>query len=89
MANGVSDLAIISPVLGPRPKPLKEFYSRKEAALYLTSIGHSISDGRLRNLASNNNAGGGPPFDRISWGSVRYARADLDAWAKARTTRVE
>lgn len=83
-----NDLAIISPVLGPRAKPLKEFYSRKEAALYLTSIGHPISAKTLQNKADNNNAGGGPPFDRIGWGSVRYARADLDAWAKARTTRV-
>lgn len=84
-----SDLAIISPVLGPRAKPLKEFYSRKEAALYLTSIGHPITETTLRNKASNSNAGNGPPFDRIGWGSVRYARSDLDAWAKARTTRVE
>lgn len=84
-----SDLAILTPSPGPRPKPLKDFYSRKEAAAYLSSIGHPISSGRLRNLASNNNAGGGPPFDRISWGSVRYARADLEAWARARTTRVE
>lgn len=84
-----SDLAIISPVLGPRARPLKEFYDRKEAALYLSSIGQRITAATLRNLASNNNAGKGPPFDRIGWGSVRYSRADLDAWAKARTTRVE
>ncbi len=84
-----SDLAIISPVLGPRAKPLKEFYSRKEAAAYLTAIGQPIAHKTLENMANNNNAGGGPPFDRIGWGSVRYARADLDKWAKARTTRVE
>ncbi len=84
-----ADLAIISPVLGPRAKPLKEFYSRKESALYLCSIGYQIAEKTLKNMASNNNEGKGPPFDRIGWGSVRYARADLDAWARARTTRVE
>lgn len=84
-----ADLAIISPVLGPRARPLKDFYSRKEAALYLTSIGYGIAAKTLENMANNNNKGKGPPFDRIGWGSVRYARADLDAWAKARTTRVE
>lgn len=83
------DLAIISPVLGPRQRPLKDFYSRKEAALYLTSIGHPISVQTLHNKASNGNAGSGPPFDRTGWGSVRYARADLENWAAKRTTRVE
>lgn len=84
-----ADLAIISPVLGARARPLKDFYSRKEAALYLTAIGHPIAVKTLKNMASNNNEGRGPPFDRIGWGSVRYARSDLDGWAKARTTRVE
>jgi hypothetical protein len=82
------DLAIISPVLGPRQAPLKDYYSRKEAARYLTSIGHPIEAKTLANLASNNNEGGGPPFDRVGWGSVRYSRADLDAWAKGRTARI-
>jgi hypothetical protein len=83
------DLAILSPAATPRAKPLKDYYSRKEAALYLTSIGHPISVQTLCNKASNNNSGSGPPFDRTGWGSVRYARADLEAWARARTTRVE
>lgn len=87
--TGPGDLAIISPVLGPRARPLKDFYSRKEAALYLTSIGYKIEAQTLANLAGNNNAGKGPPFDRTSWRSVRYARGDLDAWARGRTTRVE
>ena len=84
-----SDLAILSPASAPRARPLKDYYSRKEAALYLTSIGHPMTEQTLRNKASNNNAGNGPPFDRIGWGSVRYARADLEAWARARITRVE
>ena len=82
------DLTIISPVLGARAKPLKEFYSRKEAANYLTERGYKISAQTLAHMASNNNAGKGPAFDRIGWGSVRYGRADLDAWATARTVRV-
>lgn len=84
-----SDLAILPPASAPRAKPLKDYYSRKEAASYLTSIGHKTSAQTLCNKASNNNSGNGPPFDRTGWGSVRYARADLDAWARARTTRVE
>lgn len=86
--TSASDLAIIFPVLGARARPLKDFYSRKESAIYLTSIGYPIAAKTLENMANNNNKGKGPPFDRIGWGSVRYARADLDAWAKARTVRV-
>ncbi len=87
--SGPSDLAILSPAAAPRQRPLKDFYSRKEAALFLTSIGQPIAAQTLANLAGNNNAGKGPVFDRIGWGNVRYARADLEAWAAARTTRVE
>lgn len=90
MGKTVSDaeLSIISPIVAARAKPLKEFYSRKEAAIYLTAIGYKITAKTLTNLASNNNEGKGPPFDRLGWGSVRYGRSDLDAWAKARTVRV-
>lgn len=83
-----AELSIISPVVAARAKPLKDFYSRKEAAIYLTAIGYKITAKTLTNLASNNNEGKGPPFDRLGWGSVRYGRGDLDAWAKARTVRV-
>lgn len=84
-----AELTIISPQPAARAKPLKDFYSRKEAAQYLSSIGHRITAQTLAHKASNNNQGKGPAFDRIDWGMVRYARADLDAWAQARTTRVE
>lgn len=84
----MTELAIISPILGPRQKPLKDFYSRKEAAAYLTSIGYRIAPKTLANLAQNDNAGKGPSFERIGWGMVRYARVALDEWAAARTVRV-
>jgi hypothetical protein len=82
------DLAIISPVLGPRQKPLQDYYNRKEAARYLTDNGLPISVQTLANMASNNNKGKGPPFDRVAWGMVRYRREDLDKWSRARTVRI-
>lgn len=84
----MTELAIISPVLGPRQKPLKDYYSRKEAALYLTERGHRITAKTLANKAQNSNEGRGPPFERLDWGLVRYARIDLDEWAAKRTVRV-
>lgn len=62
--------------------------SRKEAARYLTALGHRITDKTLANLASNNNAGNGPAFTRSGWRTLFYTRADLDAWAKARSVKV-
>lgn len=66
-----------------------EWLSRKEAAAYLTRQGFRISSGTLANRAANNNAGKGPPFDRTGWKTVRYAKADLDAWRERETQRVE
>jgi hypothetical protein len=66
----------------PRAKPPKDWLSRKEAAIYLSSIGCRISPRTLANLAANNNAGKGPPFKRFRWKLVQYRREDLDAWAK-------
>ena len=62
--------------------------SRKQAAAYLTSLGHRIAEKTLRNMASNKNAGGGPAFTRTGWRSLYYARADLDGWARARATKI-
>lgn len=84
----MSELAIISPVMGPRQKPLKEYYSRKEAAAYLTERGYRIAPQTLANLAKNENQGKGPSFERLGWCNVRYARADLDAWLRSRIVRV-
>lgn len=66
-----------------------EFLTRKQAALYLTSIGCPISHRTLDNLAANSNAGKGPPFTVTGWRSVWYSRDDLDAWAMQRMRRVE
>jgi len=66
-----------------------DWLTRKQAAIYLTSIGCAISEGTLTNMAANNNAGRGPPFTRVSWKVIRYNRADLDDWAAKRCVRVE
>jgi hypothetical protein len=63
--------------------------TRKEAAEYLASLGCPIAAGTLENLACNNNAGGGPAFQRAGWRTVRYHTLDLDGWARARVIRVE
>lgn len=67
----------------------KDHMSRKEAAGYLTRKGCRISDRTLAKMASNENAGGGPPFTRHGWRTVSYARADLDSWREKRAERVE
>jgi hypothetical protein len=71
-----------------RAKPPKDWLSRKEAAIYLSSIGCRISPRTLDNLAANNNAGKGPPFKRFRWNRVQYMRVNLDAWAKAECVEV-
>lgn len=74
---------------GVRPRPEKDWLSRKEAAIYLEKIGFTISARTLEKKAANNNAGKGPPFNRLGWKTVRYRRTDLEAWAQRETTRVE
>lgn len=71
------------------PLSKKLWLSRKEAVIYLESIGCPISQGTIENLAMNNNAGHGPPYSRIRKKVVRYNRCDLDAWALRNTERVE
>lgn len=66
-----------------------ESLSRKQAAVYLSTLGYPISPSHLSNLASNNNAGKGPPFIRYGWRTVRYLRADLKTWLEKRAERVE
>ena len=63
--------------------------SRKQAATYLTSLGTRLSEKTLANLASNNNAGKGPSFTRSGWRTLYYFKADLDAWHKGRTVKVD
>ena len=61
--------------------------SRKEAARFLTSLGCPISSKTLANLASKNNAMGGPSFTRVRQ-SVRYDTADLRAWVAREAVKV-
>jgi len=66
-----------------------EWLTRKQASLYLTSIGCPLSPQTLANRAANNNKGNGPPYSRIGWNIVRYKRSDLDAWAAKNIDRIE
>lgn len=64
------------------------WFSRKQAANYLTSMGCPISAATLGNLANNNNRGKGPPYTRFRWSQVRYLKTDLDAWAAREAVRI-
>lgn len=67
----------------------KDLLSRKEAAQFLTKeCKCKISPRTLANLASNENAGHGPPFIRSGWRTVSYEREDLKAWAAGRAVKV-
>ena len=66
-----------------------DWLSPKEAARYMANLGCALSHRTLGNLRSNNNAGKGPPFFRSGWRTIRYLKADLDAWVKKHAVRVE
>ena len=68
---------------------MRDHFTRKEAARYLTEMGYPITWKTLSNRASNGNAGDGPPYSRYGWRRVLYARADLDAWLKRKLASVE
>lgn len=70
-------------------KPDQIWFTRVEATKYLESIGSPVSARTLEQKAANKNAGDGPAFTRVSWKIVRYHKADLDAWAKRRSVRIE
>lgn len=67
----------------------KRWLSRKEAVIYLESIGCPISQRTMEDLAANNNSGRGPPFTRVRKKTVRYDRQDLTNWAAHVAERVE
>lgn len=67
---------------------LQEWFTRVEAAEYLTRVGCPVSPRSLEKKASNNNEGKGPAFTRVGWRTVKYHRRDLDTWAFGQTTRV-
>lgn len=66
----------------------KDWLTRKEVSLYLYSLGCPISVSTLANMAGHDNAGGGPPFSRVSWRIVRYLKRDVDAWVKRKVQKV-
>lgn len=72
----------------PHALDAKEFLNRKECSAYLAYLGCPLSVGRLANLASNNNAGKGPPFYRTRWSMVFYKRVEVEAWTKDQTKRI-
>lgn len=63
--------------------------TRKQAVAYLNDNGCPVALSTLANMASNNNAAGGPPFYRVGWNRIRYNKADLDQWREKRMVRVE
>lgn len=65
-----------------------DWLSRKEAVIYLASIGCPVSQRSLEKRAMNDNEGHGPPFTRVGWSIIRYRRKDLDAWAALYTSRI-
>jgi len=67
---------------------LQEWFTRVEAAEYLSRIGCPVSKRSLEKKASNNNEGKGPAFTRIGWRTVKYHRRDLDTWAFQQIERV-
>ena len=79
----------LNQALGRNRRDIKDWLNRKEAANYLESIGCPITAQTLARLASNENAGGGPPFLRIRWRHVRYQPEDLRTWASKNVTRIE
>lgn len=70
-------------------KPEKKWLCRKEAAVFLTEMGCAISPRTLQNMASHNNAGGGPSFYRSGYATIRYDKGDLIEWAKSKMVKVE
>lgn len=66
----------------------KEWLDRKECAAYLTALGRPISVSRLSNMASNKNAGKGPPLYKISWTRVRYKSVEVKNWAINQIERI-
>jgi hypothetical protein len=63
-------------------------FNRKEAARYISEHYFRIAPQTLTNMASNNNAGHGPPFVRYGWSRVVYHRDAIDAWAKSRVQEI-
>ncbi len=66
----------------------QDFLSRKKAAAFLSALGCPIAPSTLAKKAQNNNEGGGPPFLKSGWRTVRYLKDDLREWAASVMVRV-
>lgn len=69
-------------------KPVPEWLTRKETSKLLERLGSPIAPRTLEKMASNENAGKGPPFTRSGWRIVRYNRDDVVAWQKTYAKRI-
>ena len=69
-------------------KPVPEWLTRKEASKLLERLGSPVSPRTLEKMASNENAGKGPPFTRSGWRIVRYKRDDVVAWQRTYARRI-
>jgi hypothetical protein len=72
-----------------RPVHPEDWLNRKDAANFLTAFGYPTTWRVLEKLASNNNAGGGPPYTQFRWSRVSYQVKDLIEWAQANSRRVK
>lgn len=72
-----------------RPVHPDDWLNRKDAANFLTAFGYPTTWRVLEKLASNNNAGGGPPYRQFRWSRVAYQVKDLIEWAQANSRRVK
>ena len=67
---------------------IETWLTREQAAQFLNTLGCPFTVGYLAKMAAERNAGDGPPFTRSGWRTVRYAKSDLEAWAKRKLERV-
>ena len=66
----------------------QQWFSRKEAARYLTALGCRVTFRMLNEWAVRENEGKGPAFYKDGLKRVIYSREDLDNWRSTRLRRV-
>ena len=64
---------------GARPLAEREWFSPDQAAEYLGLTSRAMEDMRYRKT--------GPGYSRVNTRTIRYRRADLDAWLEAGRVR--
>lgn len=62
--------------------------TRKQAAAHLQSLGCSIAENTLKNMANKNSQHKGPPYFKDG-GRTLYNQNELDEWRRNRLVRVE